>query len=73
MALGSLTSCLRLFSRTLKAFLAFPAYLILQSSHSSEIDEIDLTGYFLEYSKCSVGLITFEMLRFYYVFTTKCP
>ena len=28
-------------------------------------DEITFTGCFLEYSKFSVGLITFEMLRFF--------
>ena len=35
-ALGSLTSFLWLFSRTLKAVSAFPTYWILQSSHSSK-------------------------------------
>ena len=73
MALGSLTSFRWLFCRILKAVSAFPTYWILQSLHSRKyMMKLLLQVVFLEYSKCSVGLIAFEMLRFCYLFTTNC-
>ena len=74
MALGSLESFLWLFNRILKAVSAFPTYWIVKSSHSSKyMMKLLLQVVFLEYSKCSVRLITFEMLCYYYLSTTKCP
>ena len=74
MALGSLESFLWLFNRIFKAVSAFPTYWIVKSSHSSKyMMKLLLQVVFLEYSKCSVRLITFEMLCYYYLSTTKCP
>ena len=69
-ALGSLTSFLWLFNHILKAASAFPTYWILQSSYSSKY----MMTLLLQVVFWNVLNVLFVwLLRFYYLFTTKCP